>query len=74
MPKKDNDFPATHLMYDKGKDAFFRYTVYNDDYTDESPPKTLIFKKPCTSNFLEELARIGLGIECLHIFAYRNNN
>ncbi|MDR0748162.1 MAG: 6-bladed beta-propeller [Tannerellaceae bacterium] len=31
--KKEDGFPATHLMYDKEKKAFARYTVYNGDYT-----------------------------------------
>jgi hypothetical protein len=34
---KDEWFPTTHLMYDKQERAIFRYTVYNDDYTDKRP-------------------------------------
>jgi hypothetical protein len=36
---KDEWFPTTNLMYDKQEKAFFRYTVYNDDYTDKRPVK-----------------------------------
>jgi hypothetical protein len=32
-------FPATNLMYDKQEKALFRYTVYNDDYTDKRSVK-----------------------------------
>jgi hypothetical protein len=30
-------FPSTDLMYDSQEKALFKYTVYNDDYTDKRP-------------------------------------
>jgi hypothetical protein len=34
---KDEWFPTTRLVYDRQKKAIFRYTVYNDDYTERTP-------------------------------------
>ncbi|MDR1258794.1 MAG: 6-bladed beta-propeller [Tannerellaceae bacterium] len=34
---KDEWFPTTRLVYDRQEKAIFRYTVYNDDYTDRTP-------------------------------------
>jgi len=33
----DVGFPTTDLMYDKQEKAIFKYTVYNDDYSDKRP-------------------------------------
>ncbi|MDR1114955.1 MAG: 6-bladed beta-propeller [Tannerella sp.] len=34
---KRQGFPSTDLMYDRQEKAIFKYTVYNDDYSDKRP-------------------------------------